>query len=284
MSAKPSLSIRRRLTNVFMLSLSAGAALVTLIPLGLILYHLMAKGFGEFDIDFFLHTPVPVGETGGGIANAIVGSLLLIGIASLIGLPVGISGGIYLSEYAGERSANIVRFMTDILNGAPSIVIGLFIYTLVVNPMNHFSALAGGIALGIMMIPTLVRTTEESLKLIPNSLREAAYALGIPYSRALWSVILKTAKNGIVTGILLSIARITGETAPLLFTALGNQYWSTSLKEPISALPLQIFTYAISPFEDWQNKAWAAALTLIAMVFLLNIGARILVRDRSKSS
>lgn len=272
----------RKFTSIVMMNGTFLAALIALVPLFLILYHLIKNGFSSLSLTFFTHTPVPVGEMGGGMGNAIVGTLLLIAMACGIGLPIGIFGGIFLSEYRHLKMANIVRFSADLLAGTPSIVIGLFAYALVVLPMKHFSAFAGGIALGIMMIPTVMRTTEEMLLLVPNALREGAYALGIPYWRTLLSIILKTARGGILTGILLSIARISGETAPLLFTALGNQYWSLNLNEPIAALPLQIFTYAISPFEEWQAHAWAGALTLIAMVLLLNITARLWIRPSWK--
>lgn len=274
---------RRKVTSAVVMSMTLLAALIALIPLFLILYQLISKGTHALSFDFFTKTPVPVGEPGGGMGNAIAGTLLLIGLSSVIGLPLGIFGGMFLSEYSQNRFSTAVRFAADILGGTPSIVIGLFVYTLVVMPMHHFSALAGGIALGIMMIPTVMRTTEEMLALVPQNLREGAYALGIPYWRTLVSIVLKTARSGIVTGILLAIARVTGETAPLLFTALGNQFWSFHLKEPIASLPLQIFTYAISPFEEWQSQAWAGALTLIAIVLMLNIGARLLIRQRFQS-
>lgn len=273
----------RKAVNTVMLGSTFFAALVSLIPLFLILFHLIGKGAHAINWDLFTQLPVPVGEMGGGMANGMLGSLLLIGIACLIGLPIGILGGIYLAEFGGQRLAALLRFTADILNGTPSIVIGLFAYTLIVLPMKGFSALAGGVALGIMMIPTIMRTTEEMLRLVPTALREGAYALGIPYWRTMVSVVLKTARSGIITGILLSVARISGETAPLLFTALGNQFWSTSLGEPIAALPLQIFTYATSPFESWQSQAWAGALTLITMILLFNIGARLFIRQRWKA-
>ena len=268
----------RRFKSAVMMSATFCAALIALVPLFLILFHLISKGGQSLSLDFFTQMPVPVGEIGGGMGNAILGTLLLIGLACLFGLPIGIFGGIYLSEYRHQRFTTAVRFSADMLAGTPSIVIGLFVYTLVVLPMKQFSALAGGIALGIMMIPMVMRTTEEMLALVPHTLREAALALGIPYWRTLLSIVLSTARSGILTAILLSIARISGETAPLLFTALGNPYWSTHLMEPIAALPLQIFTYAISPFEEWQAHAWAGALTLITMVLILNVTARLVIR------
>ena len=271
---------RRRWTNFIMMGATFLAALIALIPLFFILSHLISKGLGSLHWSFFTELPAPVGEPGGGMANGIVGSFLLVGIACLIGLPVGILGGIYLSEYGRGKLGNIVRFATDMLNGIPSIVIGIFVYAFIVIRVKHFSALAGGIALGIMMIPTVLRSTETMMNLVPQSLREGSLALGIPYWRTLVSVVFKTAQSGILTGVLLAISRIAGETAPLLFTALGNQFWNLKLDQPIAALPLQIFTYAISPYEDWQKQAWVGALVLIGLVLLLNIAARTLIRNR----
>lgn len=269
-----------RLTiNAIMVTLTFLCAIVAMVPLFLIFYHLLSKGLSSFDWHFFTEMPKPVGEPGGGMANGIVGSGILIGLASLIGLPVGILGGIYLSEYGRGKLSTLVRFSADMLNGTPSIVIGVFVYALIVIHTKTFSALAGGVALGIMMIPTILRTTEEMLKLVPQSLREAGLALGLPQWRVLINIVLSTARGGIITGILLAIARISGETAPLLFTALGNQFWSTSLLQPIAALPLQIFVYAISPFEEWQNQAWMGAFVLICTIFLFNIVARLLFRS-----
>ncbi len=256
------------------------ASLIAIVPLFFILFHILTKGIGSLNLDFFLHLPRPVGETGGGMANAIMGTLILIGLASCLGLPIGILGGVYLTEFGGKKSAALVRYFADLLNGTPSIVIGIFAYSLIVRPTKQFSALAGGFALGVMMIPIIIRTTETMLHLVPQTLREASLALGIPYWRTLISVVLKTAKAGIITGILLAVARVAGESAPLLFTALGNQFWSTKLNEPIAALPLQIFTYAISPFEDWQRQAWAGALILIALVLVINISSRLFFKQR----
>lgn len=275
----------RVLKNHIMTVLSCVATLVVLVPLFLVLGLLIMKGSGSLSWTFFTNLPHPVGESGGGIGNALVGTFILIGIACVIGLPFGFLGGVYLAEYGrGGILAKVLREMTDLLNGTPSIVIGIFVYGCVVIPMGHFSAFAGGIALGLMMIPTVVRTTEEMLKLVPQSLREAGLALGLPYWRVLISIVFSTAKNGILTGVLLAIARISGETAPLLFTALGNQFWNSDLHQPIAALPLAIFNYAISPYEEWQAQAWAGALTLIFLVFLLNIGARSFVRRSTKFS
>ena len=270
---------RRHWTNRIMTSLMFAATLIALIPLFFILNHLILKGFGSINFHFFTELPKPVGETGGGMANAMLGSLLLMSLACLIGLPFGLLGGIYLSEFGKNKWGNTVRFMADMLNGTPSIVIGIFVYAIMVLPMKHFSALAGGVALGIMMIPTILRTTETMMLLVPQSLREGGLALGIPFWRTLLSIVFTTARGGIMTGILLSIARISGETAPLLFTALGNQFWAYNLNEPISALPLQIFNYAISPFEEWHRQAWAGALVLIGFIFILNIASQTLVKN-----
>jgi len=254
------------------------AALATL-PLVLILTHLIAKGATSLSLAFFTHMPRPVGEPGGGMANAIVGTLILIGVASLIGLPIGIGAGLYLAEKRGTPLANVVRFLSDVLNGLPSIVIGIFAWEILVRPAG-FSAVAGGVALGAMMIPLVTRTTEEMLLVVPNSLREAALALGYARWRTSISVILRTALAGIATGALVAVARIAGETAPLLFTAFGNQFWSTSLRQAIAALPLQIYTYAISAYDEWHRLAWAGALVLITLVLLISLTARFATRSR----
>lgn len=272
----------RILFSNFMSFVSLMCCLVALVPLFIILYHLISKGFHSINLDFFTQVSKPVGEPGGGMYHSIVGSGILMGLASAVGLPVGIFGGIYLSEYKKQKFTGWVRFMADMLNGTPSIVIGVFVYTVLVQKMGHFSALSGGVALGIMMIPTVMRTTEEMLKLVPQTLREAGLALGIPFWKVVIQIILRTAKGGIITGVLLAVARIAGETAPLLFTALGNQFFSTSLNQPISSIPLQIFVYAISPFEDWQDQAWAGALVLIGLVFILNVGSRFFVRQKKR--
>lgn len=255
-------------------------AVIVLVPLFSILAQLLSQGLSSVNLDFFTHLPKPVGEPGGGMANAIVGTLILVGIASCIGLPIGIGTGIYLSEYSNKQFAWAIRFITDIMSGIPSIVYGIFVYILIVARMKTFSALAGGIALGVMMIPVIVRTTEEVLRLVPNSLREAALALGIPKWRTTLSIVLKTAASGVLTGVIVSLSRVAGETAPLLFTALGNHYWNRGLLEPIAALPLQVFTYAISPFDDWHRQAWAGALVLISLVFLTNILARLVIAKK----
>ena len=275
-----SLIQRRHVVSGVMISLTYVAAIIATLPLLLILFHLLMKGATSISLDFFTRMPQPVGEAGGGMANAIVGTLILIGIACAIGLPLGIGGGLFLVENRGTRFANAIRFLADVLNGLPSIVLGIFAWEFMVRPLGHFSALAGGVALGAMMIPLVTRTTQEMLSVVPNSLREAALALGYPRWRTSLAIVLRTALAGIVTGALVAIARIAGETAPLLFTALGNQFWSTRIDEPIAALPLQIFAYAISPYAEWHALAWAGALVLIGMVLIISIVARAVTRSR----
>ena len=270
----------RGLTNTVMVVLTYVAAVLATLPLLLILFHLARAGVGALSLDFFTKMPEPVGEAGGGLANGIVGTLELIAIAAAVGLPVGIGAGLYVAEKKTTLLANSVRFLSDVLNGLPSIVMGIFAWQLLVRPIGHFSALAGGIALGAMMIPLVTRTTEEMIKVVPGSLREAALALGYSRWRASLAVVLRTALPGIVTGALVAVARIAGETAPLLFTAFGNQFWSTSLRQPIAALPLQIFTYAISPYDEWHSLAWAGALVLIGIVLIISIAARFATRSR----
>lgn len=270
----------RHVLSGAMIGLTYLAAILATLPLLLILVHILQKGASSLSLAFFTHMPRPVGEPGGGMANAIVGTLVLIGIASVIGLPIGIGAGLYLAEKRTTALAYTVRFLSDVLNGLPSIVLGIFAWEFLVRPIGHFSALAGGVALGAMMIPLVTRTTEEMLHVVPTSLREAALALGYPKWRTSISVVLRTALAGIATGALVAVARIAGETAPLLFTAFGNQFWSTGLREPIAALPLQIFTYAISPYEEWHSQAWAGALVLISMVLIISIAARFATRSR----
>jgi len=270
----------RHLVSGAMIGLTYLAAILATLPLLLILAHLLRKGASSLSLAFFTHIPRPVGEPGGGMANAIVGTLVLIGIASVIGLPIGIGAGLYLAEKKSTPLASSVRFLSDVLNGLPSIVIGIFAWEFLVRPIGHFSALAGGVALGSMMIPLVTRTTEEMLLVVPTSLREAALALGYPRWRTSISIVLRTALAGIVTGALVAVARIAGETAPLLFTAFGNQFWSTSLREPVAALPLQIFNYAISPYDEWHRQAWAGALVLITIVLIISIAARFATRSR----
>lgn len=272
--------ILRKSSNAFMIGLMATATVAVLIPLVLIFTHLVKQGITSINLDFFIHIPKPVGETGGGMANGIVGSAILIGMASLIGLPVGILGAIYLSEFAGTRLASAIRFSADVLSGVPSIITGMVVYALLVVPMKSFSAIAGSVALALIMIPIVLRTTEEQLKMVPQSLREASLALGVPLWRTTLKVTLRTAGTGVMTGILLSVARIIGETAPVMFTALGNQFWQKSLNEPIAALPLQIFTFAISPFEEWHRLAWAGALVLVVLMFTISLLARFFSRRK----
>jgi phosphate transport system permease protein len=251
------------------------AVVVALIPLAFVLFFVLSQGIQSLNLDFFLHNPRPVGETGGGMANAIVGTLILTTLAAAMAVPIGILSGVYLSEYRGSRFASAVRFAADTLNGVPSIVIGVFAYAVVVLPLGHFSTLAGGFALGVMMIPIITRTTEELLLLVPNTLREGALALGATRGRAVFSVIVPAALPGIITGVVLALARIAGETAPLLFTSFNNAFFSTSLTQPIASITVQVFTYAISPYEDWHRQAWAGALVLVAIVLICSMAARI---------
>ncbi len=259
------------------------AMLLATIPLTMVLAYVAHKGAAGLNWDFFTQVPRPVGEPGGGMANALLGTLYLVGLACSVGIPVGVLAGIYLAEFGDNRFGNLVRFSADVMSGIPSIAVGVFVYTLVVLSMRRFSALAGGIALGILMLPTVTRTTEELLKLVPVSLREAGLALGIPKWRVILRIVLVTGAPGIATGIILAIARAAGETAPLLFTAFNNRYLSMSLDKPVGSLPVQIYTYAVSPYEDWHRQAWAAALVLVAMVLFLNIAARLLTRSRAGS-
>jgi phosphate transport system permease protein len=267
-----------------MVGLTCVAALIATLPLFLILIHLVREGAQYIRPGFFTEMPKPVGELGGGMANAIVGTLIVVSIASLIGLPVGIGAGLFLAEKRGSTLATAVRFLSDVLNGLPSIVMGIFAWEFLVRPFGHFSAMAGGIALGAMMIPLVTRTTEEMIRLVPVSLREAALALGYTRWRTSLTIVLRTALPGIVTGALIAIARIAGETAPLLFTALGNQFWSTSIGEPIAALPLQIFNYAISPYDSAHGQAWAGALVLLLVVLIISLLARFATRARFQAA
>jgi phosphate transport system permease protein len=271
--------LRRWISNL-MVVLMVGAVVIALIPLFFILLNLILKGAGSLSLDFFTKTPAPAGETGGGVAHALVGTLLIVGVASLIGLPIGIAAGVYCAEYPASRLTWVTRFVADVMNGTPSIVVGVFAWAWIVAQQKHFSALAGSIALSLLMIPMVLRTTEEMIKLVPNSLREAALALGYPRWRTSLSVVIRTTLPGIMTGALLAVARIAGETAPLLFTALGSQYLSFNLDQPMAALPLTVFTYATGPYEEWHRYAWAAALVLIMVVFVLSLGARLAIRRR----
>ena len=259
----------RTLTDKAATGLAVLATALVVAPLGAIFIYLVYRGASSLNLDFFTQTPKPVGEAGGGMANAIAGSGILLAIGSLIGIPVGIAGGIFLAEFGrGTKLANAVRFTADVLNGVPSIVMGIAIYSLVVIPQGHFSAFSGGVALGVMMIPTVCRTTEEMLLMVPNSVREASLALGVPYWRSVLSITVRTASPGIITGCMLAFARVAGETAPLIFTAFGNVDWSARLNEPIAALPLQIYVYALSPYDEWHRLAWAGALVLIVLIVL----------------
>ena len=262
--------------------LLTACSVLVLLPLLSILTHLISQGITSINVDFFTKLPKPVGEHGGGMANAIVGTLILLGIALGVGVPIGLGAGIYLSEYAHNRFAMVIRFVNDVMNGIPSIVYGIFAYVVFVLPFKSFSALSGGAALGIMMIPIVTRTTEDFIRLVPNTLREAGLALGVPRWRVITDIVLQTAKGGIITGIMVALARVAGETAPLLFTAFGNRFWHSNLMEPIAALSLQIFSYAISPFDDWHRQAWAGALVLITIVFIVNILAQYFVRRQAR--
>jgi phosphate transport system permease protein len=268
---------RKALSNA-VVGLCGAAVLLALVPLFFVFFYVVRQGFSSLSWDFFTKMPKPVGETGGGMANAIVGTLILIAIAGAIAIPVGIVAGVYLSEYGKRKFASLVRFTADILNGVPSIVIGIFAYGLAVLPVKHFSALAGGLALSFMMVPIITRTTEELLNLVPGSLREGSLALGATRARAAFSVMVPAALPGIMTGILVALARIAGETAPLLFTAFNNRFFTTSLRQPISSLTVQVYTYAISPYEDWHRQAWAGALVLVAVVFVFSVLARVVTR------
>jgi phosphate transport system permease protein len=269
---------RRRLFSRLVELACAGAVVVALIPLALVLWYVLSRGLPALNGAFFTNMPKPVGEAGGGMANAMVGTLILLGLAGGLAVPVGIGCAVYLAEYPRSRLASSARFTADILNGVPSIVVGIFAYVVAVLPFRRFSALAGGFALAVMMIPIVVRTTEELLALVPPSLREGALALGATRGRAAWSVILPAALPGIVTGILVALARVAGETAPLLFTSFNNRYWSTKLTEPIGSLTVQIYTYALGPYEDWHRQAWAGSLVLVGAVLLFSILARTVTR------
>jgi phosphate transport system permease protein len=256
-----------RIANHTATGLAILSTILVVAPLVAIFVYLLYKGASSLNLAFFTQVPKPVGELGGGMANAILGSGLLLAIGSLLGVPVGVGAGIFLAEFGrGGSLANVIRFTADVLNGVPSIVMGISVYSLIVLPQKHFSAFAGGVALGIMMIPTITRTTEEMLLMVPNAIREAALGLGVPNWRSVLSITLKTASPGVITGCMLAFARVAGETAPLLFTAFGNQFWSASLNQPIAALPLQIYVYAISPYDEWHRLAWAGALVLIVLI------------------
>ena len=273
----------RKIKSALASTIAFVSALLVIAPLGLVFFHLVANGASSVNWDFFTKLPKPVGVVGGGMVNAIMGSLELLGLASIIGIPVGVLGGVYLAEYGSARVNSLLRFVADVLNGVPSITWGVVVYGLVVLRFKGFSAYAGGLALGLIMIPLIIRTTEEVILLVPNGYREAALALGVSRWKTIVHIVMKTASKGIITGILLALARVGGETAPLLFTAFGNRFWNHNLSEPIAALPLQIFTYAISPYDDWHRQAWAGALVLVTGIFCVNVVVRILTRGRTAS-
>ena len=270
----------RKIKSALACGIAFVSAVLVITPLGLVFFHLVINGASSVNWDFFTKLPAPVGAVGGGMVNAIVGSLQLLALAGVIGIPIGVLGGVYLAEYGSARLNSILRFLADVLNGVPSITWGVVVYGLVVLRFKGFSAYAGGLALGLIMIPLILRTTEEVVLLVPNGYREAALALGVSRWKTIVHIVMKTASRGIITGILLALARIGGETAPLLFTAFGNHFWNHSLSQPIAALPLQIFTYAISPYDDWHRQAWAGALVLVTGIFCVNVLVRILTRGR----
>ena len=274
-------SLRRRVTDRVMTGVAVFTVVIVLAPLIAIFGYLLYRGIGSINWAFLTQTPKPVGEVGGGMANAIAGSVFILAIASIIGVPFGVGAGIYLAEFGRNRFGSAVRFTADVLNGVPSIVVGIVAYSIVVLYQKHFSALAGGVALALMMVPTICRTTEEMLLLVPQALREAAYGLGIPRWRTTLSIVLRTATSGVITGIMLAFARVAGETAPLLFTAFGNQFWNFRYNEPTAALPLQIFVYAISPYDEWHRQAWAGALVLIILIVTAVAAVRYVVRRGS---
>ena len=274
----------RKFKSNFMMTITVAATIVTLVPLFLVLGYLLFKGATSLNWAFFTHMPAPVGEKGGGMANAIIGTFEVVGIACLIGVPIGIGAGLFLAEHRNSRLADAVRFSADVMMGVPSIVVGIFAYAVVVHPMGRFSTLAGSFALAIIMVPLVTRTTEEMIILVPHELREASLALGVPQWKTSLSVIVRTALSGIATGVILALARVAGETAPLLFTAFGNRFWSTSLVQPIATLTVQVYTYAISPFPDWQRQAWAGALVLTGIVLALELGVRRVTRGAAKTA
>jgi phosphate transport system permease protein len=271
----------RKIKSAAASALAFVSAVLVIAPLGLVFFYLLSSGAQSVNWSFFTELPKPVGVVGGGMVNAIVGSFELLALASLVGIPVGVLGGVYLAEYGSARGNSMLRFVADVLNGVPSIIWGVVVYGVIVLRFKSFSAYAGGLALGCIMIPLIMRTTEEVLLLVPAGYREASLALGIARWKTIVHIVMKTASKGIITGILLALARIAGETAPLLFTAFGNRFWNHDLSEPIAALPLQIFTYAISPYDDWHRQAWAGALVLVVMIFFVNILVRFLTRERT---
>lgn len=277
-------TIWRKTVNITMLSLTAACTLITVSVLFFILGYLIYNGGKDLSWNFFTKLPAPVGETGGGVANAIVGTGKLLVLAMLFGVPIGVMAGVYLAEFSGKTMSFIVRYTTDLLNGVPSIVIGIFAYAVVVVPMRHFSTLAGGFALGVMTLPITVRSTEQFLRAVPNTMREGALALGASKWKTILTVVVPAAGSGIITGIMLALARVAGETAPLLFTAFGNQYWSHGWSEPIASLPMVIYTYATGPYREWHEQAWAAGLVLLALVLLVNIGTRLVFARKTSAA
>ena len=273
----------RKIKSALACGIAFVSAVLVVTPLGLVFFHLVINGASSVNWDFFTKLPAPVGAVGGGMVNAIVGSLQLLALAGVIGIPIGVLGGVYLAEYGSARLNSVLRFLADVLNGVPSITWGVVVYGVIVLRFKGFSAYAGGFALALIMIPLILRTTEEVVLLVPNGYREAALALGVSRWKTIVHIVMKTASKGIITGILLALARVGGETAPLLFTAFGNRFWNQGLSQPISALPLQIFTYAISPYDDWHRQAWAGALVLVTGIFCVNVLVRILTRGRGAS-
>jgi phosphate transport system permease protein len=273
----------RKIKSALAVGIAFASAILVILPLGLVFLYLLINGAGSVNWDFFTKLPAPVGAVGGGMVNAIVGTLELLALAGAIGIPIGVLGGVYLAEYGSARLNSFLRFLADVLNGVPSITWGVVVYGLIVLRFKGFSAYAGGLALALIMIPLILRTTEEVILLVPNGYREAALALGVSRWKTIVHIVMKTASKGIITGILLALARIGGETAPLLFTAFGNRFWNHDLSQPIAALPLQVFTYAISPYDDWHRQAWAGALVLVTGVFCVNVLVRIVTRGRTAS-
>ncbi len=271
----------RKTKSTLVSALTFISAVLVIAPLGFVFFYLLKSGASSVNWDFFTQLPKPVGVVGGGMVNAIAGSIVLLGLAGIIGVPIGVLGGVYLAEYGSARANSMLRFVADVLNGVPSIIWGVVVYGLIVLRFKSFSAYAGGLALGLMMVPLIMRTTEEVLLLVPNGYREASLALGVSRWKTIVHIVMKTASRGIITGILLALARVAGETAPLLFTAFGNRFWNHNLSEPIAALPLQIFTYAISPYDDWHRQAWAGALVLVVAIFVINVLVRFLTQLRT---
>ena len=274
----------RRTKDLSIRSACLAAVVIAIVPLALVLSYVAIQGLSGLNWDFFTQLPKPVGETGGGMANAIIGTLEIVGLASIIGVPVGILAGVYLAEFGNNRLGKVVRFAADVMSGVPSITVGLFVYGIIVLRTRQFSAWAGAVALAVLMLPTVTRTSEELLRLVPDALREAALGLGVSRWRATLRVVLRTAAPGIATGVMLAVARVAGETAPLLFTAFGNRFWAGSINQPTASLPVQIYTYAVSPYDDWHRQAWTAALVLVVLVLLLNVSARWALRQRVRAS